>query len=526
VYDGLNPVQEQNGDSQVIANMLTGLNTDEYFTRAEPACCGPLSYLTDALGSTESLVDSTGTVQYNYQYEPFGLPDSTIFNVDTTSSYQFTGRENDQIGVGSSLNYYRARYYNAAFQRFLSQDPLDFAGGDTNLYGYVRENPVNDTDATGLCGDHPCVGWARQLQGNLGTVGHTGAFGTAVPAEGADIDPAQWGGKGAVGSIRGGISGVVGPFPFSGIGDVIGGPFGTPVPGMNTRQGLESLNPGLLIAELPGAPLDLGVVPVVLMLPNGVPCPVGTVSAKQQDMCARVSSFVRYLAGISALASGALVVHPASVSAVCPKPHPPVCAEFFHSDAVFVGTVTSVRYQQEAGESGWVYELRVTKRFRGSGQPVVDVFTEDASERFPLEKDNSYLLFAHAFPGGLEIDSCGNSVELGRAAGIVHDLERVLSEIKSGATGGYLNGRVVKSSDTEAGVEGISLGVQDGARTYRAVTGKGGWFHLRLSAGKYTVQPQTSTWLVSPYDLSYDRPDNVVIHDGGCAELQFLAFPR
>lgn len=56
--DGLNPVQEQNGNSVVIANMLTGPNTDEYFTRTEPGCCGPLSYLTDALGSTESLVDS------------------------------------------------------------------------------------------------------------------------------------------------------------------------------------------------------------------------------------------------------------------------------------------------------------------------------------------------------------------------------------------------------------------------------------------------------------------------------------
>jgi len=164
--------------------------------------------------------------------------------------------------------------------------------------------------------------------------------------------------------------------------------------------------------------------------------------------------------------------------------------------------------------------------FRGSAQPILQVFTEDASERFLLEKGNSYLLFAHAFPGGLEIDSCGNSTELGQGVHVVHDLERVLGEIKSGVSIGDLNGRVVESSDTEAGVEGISLAVKDGATTYSTATDKAGRFRLHLPAGKYTVQPQTSSWLVSPYDLSYDRPDNLVIHGGGCAELQFLASPK
>ena len=46
-YDGLNLVQELNSNGAVIATMLTGLNIDEYFEWAEPACCGPPSYLTD-----------------------------------------------------------------------------------------------------------------------------------------------------------------------------------------------------------------------------------------------------------------------------------------------------------------------------------------------------------------------------------------------------------------------------------------------------------------------------------------------
>ncbi|MCA9421817.1 MAG: RHS repeat-associated core domain-containing protein, partial [Nitrospira sp.] len=60
-------------------------------------------------------------------------------------SYQFTGREND----GTGLFYYRARYYSPVIQRFISEDPIGFAGGDPNLYAYVFNNPVNLTDPEG-----------------------------------------------------------------------------------------------------------------------------------------------------------------------------------------------------------------------------------------------------------------------------------------------------------------------------------------------------------------------------------------
>jgi RHS repeat-associated protein len=38
----------------------------------------------------------------------------------------FTGRELD---LGATVYYFRCRYYNAGFQRFLSEDPIGFAGG-------------------------------------------------------------------------------------------------------------------------------------------------------------------------------------------------------------------------------------------------------------------------------------------------------------------------------------------------------------------------------------------------------------
>jgi len=72
----------------------------------------------------------------------------------STNPFQFTGRENDGTGV----YFDRARYYSPTFQRFVGQDPIDFAGGDTNLYGYVSNDPLVYRDPTGLWQWYGCWG--------------------------------------------------------------------------------------------------------------------------------------------------------------------------------------------------------------------------------------------------------------------------------------------------------------------------------------------------------------------------------
>jgi RHS repeat-associated protein len=49
-----------------------------------------------------------------------------------------------------ALYYYRARYYHPRLQRFVSEDPIGFSGGDMNLYAYVENDPVNLADPWGL----------------------------------------------------------------------------------------------------------------------------------------------------------------------------------------------------------------------------------------------------------------------------------------------------------------------------------------------------------------------------------------
>jgi RHS repeat-associated protein len=83
-------------------------------------------------------------------YDSFGNPTNTSF----PSRYQFTGREFDNFtGLQSS----RARFYDPNLGRFISEDPIGFAGGDINLFVYLRNNPVNDIDPFGLypLGDNP-----------------------------------------------------------------------------------------------------------------------------------------------------------------------------------------------------------------------------------------------------------------------------------------------------------------------------------------------------------------------------------
>ena len=143
LYDGNNVVQELSATNSPTANLLTGLGLDQVFSRTNSSGVSR-SFLTDALGSTLGLTDSSGTVQTSYTYEPFGKT-STSGTV-SANAFQFTGREND----GSTGMYYlRARYYSPAYGRFISEDPAGFAGG-INLQAYVNDAPVNRTDPLGL----------------------------------------------------------------------------------------------------------------------------------------------------------------------------------------------------------------------------------------------------------------------------------------------------------------------------------------------------------------------------------------
>jgi RHS repeat-associated protein len=78
-------------------------------------------------------------------YDSFG----NVLNETNSSAgdrFKFTARELD---AALSLYYYRARWYDLQIGRFLREDPLSFTAGDTNLYRYVFNSPVNFRDPSG-----------------------------------------------------------------------------------------------------------------------------------------------------------------------------------------------------------------------------------------------------------------------------------------------------------------------------------------------------------------------------------------
>lgn len=144
LWDGVDVVQEQQGGSAT-ANMLMG-GLDEVFTRTDGS--GTQTLLLNAIGSTLGLVGSSGVVQTQYNYDSFG--GTAAAGASSSNTFQYAGRENDPTG----LYYNRARYYAPSLQRFISEDPIEFAGG-INQYAYVENNPISFNDPLGLAARSP-----------------------------------------------------------------------------------------------------------------------------------------------------------------------------------------------------------------------------------------------------------------------------------------------------------------------------------------------------------------------------------
>ena len=92
-----------------------------------------LYFVTDHLRSTRALADVSGNVVEQLSYDSFGNSSGSSF-----TRYSYTSREQDPV---TGQSYYRARFYEAQFGRFTSEDPIGFRGGK-NWYEYVGDSPI------------------------------------------------------------------------------------------------------------------------------------------------------------------------------------------------------------------------------------------------------------------------------------------------------------------------------------------------------------------------------------------------
>jgi RHS repeat-associated protein len=137
-YDGQDVVLDNNDG--VITKYQNGLGIDN---KLKLTTNGTSKYfLQDHLGSTTGLTNSLGSLVESTTYDAFGNATG-----DLITRYSYTGREYDSF---TGMYYYRARWYSSELGRFISEDPIGFAGGDVNLFGYVHNNSINKNDPLGL----------------------------------------------------------------------------------------------------------------------------------------------------------------------------------------------------------------------------------------------------------------------------------------------------------------------------------------------------------------------------------------
>src|SRR5207244_936598 len=98
-----------------------------------------------------------------YLYDPFGNSISALGPWADLNLYRFSSKE---LHSGSSLYYYRERFFDPSLHRWLNRDPISELGG-LNLYGFGGNNPVNEIDPFGLINEPGYFGWPSKAASSV-----------------------------------------------------------------------------------------------------------------------------------------------------------------------------------------------------------------------------------------------------------------------------------------------------------------------------------------------------------------------
>lgn len=142
--DQLNPVAELDDSGAVISRFVYAdkINVPAYMIRDGRS----YRIISDHLGSARLVIDSeSGEIAQRISYDVWGN-----ITEDTNPGFQPFGFAGGIYDQHTGLLRFGARDYDPVIARWTSKDPIRFAGGDVNLYGYVLNNPINFIDPYGL----------------------------------------------------------------------------------------------------------------------------------------------------------------------------------------------------------------------------------------------------------------------------------------------------------------------------------------------------------------------------------------
>ncbi len=141
--DQLNPIAELDVDGNIVSQFIyaTQQNAPDYMVRNATL----YRFVTDVRGSVRLVVNTTtGEVVQSLRYTPFGQVEA-----DTNPGFQPFGFAGGLYDPETGLVRFGARDYDPEVGRWTAMDPLGFAAGDTSLYVYAFNDPVNLIDPTG-----------------------------------------------------------------------------------------------------------------------------------------------------------------------------------------------------------------------------------------------------------------------------------------------------------------------------------------------------------------------------------------
>lgn len=143
----LRPSAELDGAGNVVSRFIyaTKANVPDLMIRGGRT----FRVITDHLGSLRLVVDTAdGRVVQRTDYDEFGMVINEVLDAGWQPvPFGFAGGLFDR---DTGLILFGARNYDPESGRWTARDPIGFGSGETNLFVYAGNNPVDRTDPTGL----------------------------------------------------------------------------------------------------------------------------------------------------------------------------------------------------------------------------------------------------------------------------------------------------------------------------------------------------------------------------------------